>query len=376
MNATASILPIPQQKSRTATKNDLEKIVYTITGIEGMRDLKPLARSWLCWMIALARIGYSRISAPMGAITDAQFRSFGYTSSERSAYRALATLESLGFLRRRNFRGSWKHTVIDIDLDRLKFWLHTPTNEHVSTHLPSCQPLEPTNRSYPGSSVFNSNGQNSKTHANKNKTGGTGKRRYEMWSHGVLYTLGVVLEGCADKTAIIARARDDMRGANLDIDKKYTDEYWRLLPIAQRELIARNELIPSLRLDTRAEVGKVTHLLDRLLNRNPETSQPKELPKEQPKNSTPQSYQYNSAFEVSKVSHLLDAILGRSQDAIAIDAAAVGENSGVVEPFERQKIIDTELSCLNNDELRILTEAKKRTDNLRKNLNTSDNMIV
>ena len=63
-------------------------------------NLSARAKRWFWFFQGLARLHYHGISAPIGALVDAERRSAGQTGSERTAYRALSELQAAGLIDR------------------------------------------------------------------------------------------------------------------------------------------------------------------------------------------------------------------------------------------------------------------------------------
>jgi hypothetical protein len=228
-----------------ATYSDLEKFDFAIT--LSAERLTALSRRWLRFFVAVAKYGFSGISTSISLLTIAEFRVNKETKSERTTYRALAELETKGFIRRRQCRlGPDRfQTTIDFVPEAFSFYLQKvtknvspmPTPTHISAPLPRWQGDKLTSNSH----VLTPNLISNKLKSNKYA------KKTAEYLNPILYTLLCVLTGAALKIATARFKRELETGENVSgCDWGYWRERWTSLPITHREETARREFVPAL----------------------------------------------------------------------------------------------------------------------------------
>jgi len=244
--------PSVQPSPKTAKKKDLFRITYLNLGFAGYQALPKGARSWLAYFVALVKLGYGRIEAPLGALVDAHIKSGGNNRSTRSAFRALAELEKLGYISRRAPRlgSNYAQSVININFDRFQFFLSEACNKKCVNipHVPNCQPSCTLNiPSDPVTILFNSALKSTlnatpKTENRKPETGTADNRK--NWINPIIYTLGVVLraDNAPDRDQVLDMARRIVADSGGGHWKHTVDSWWRMCH-AEREHAARNEIL-------------------------------------------------------------------------------------------------------------------------------------
>jgi len=250
--ASRLIAPSFQPSPKTAQKKDLFRITYLNLGFAGYQALPKGARSWLAYFVALVKLGYFRIEAPLGALADAHTKAGGNNRSTRSAFRALAELEKLGYISRRAPRlgSNYAQSVININLERFQFFLSEACNKKCVniTHMPNCQPSYTPNTSCDPVASFTNSALRStlkakpETENRKPKTRTADNRR--NWINPIIYTLGVVLraDNAPDRDQVIDMARRIVADSGGGHWKHTIDSWWRMSH-AEREHAARNEIL-------------------------------------------------------------------------------------------------------------------------------------
>lgn len=237
------------ESTKKAKINDLERINFVVR--DGtFPNLSNRASSVLALFIALVKLGYIGISAPIAAIEQAIERS-GYHLSGRTLYRALSELQLLGFITRKKCRiGHDKfETHICFIQNRFEFWTRRnvpklPTSSHISPCLPNCQES-------PGTKIYTV--VNSSNSSNKSKEPRARASRFKNWIDPILYTLLIVTKKDRDRKLVIARARLEIESkregivpagcSGVDWDRPS----WQEMPFGIRESICRREILPLLR---------------------------------------------------------------------------------------------------------------------------------
>ena len=110
---------------RLANASRIRTIDFARSGIAGTGSLSPRARRTLAVYVALVKMGFDGVAAPMGAIADAVYRSsHGEAGSIRTLQRAHPELEARGFICCANFRprGRTKGALIRFNLDAFSYW--------------------------------------------------------------------------------------------------------------------------------------------------------------------------------------------------------------------------------------------------------------
>jgi hypothetical protein len=266
---------------RIANAGKIRSIDWAKSGIAGTGSLSPRARRTLAVYVVLVRMDFGGVSAPMGAIADAIYRSsHGEAGSIRTLQRANTELEERGFIRR-----SCRGTVIWFNLDAFSYWTQRragvvsplPTSAHnvVSRetkcdehlHTTSCRTSEmTTHRSRVTSDIplVNSNdkqraGARADDTHDINATRDVASRTPRKRKNAVLFSLGCVLGTLsdlhpADRRAARARAQCEVQalagGVELlnpsGVDWEYWRTRWEEMAISARESTIRREILPLL----------------------------------------------------------------------------------------------------------------------------------
>lgn len=242
--------------------HELGRIEGSWSSYRGVSALPITVRPWIYWLLALIKLGYREIRAPVWAITKSQAQSCARTtSSRRSTFRALRWLEDMGYITRRQLRinQDCHGLILQINTSRFKFYTLSvpppiPTSV-VIKHTEMCDSYlqVPTwhsddfrsnnNKLSVSKSNIDTNCLQSKTHANKNQ----GEKSTHKF-HPIIYTLMLVTENLSDRAAILRRARAELAGGKKSaIDWKYWARRWTDFSHTERESYARRELIPALR---------------------------------------------------------------------------------------------------------------------------------
>lgn len=261
---------------RLATSGKIRNIDWAKSGIAGTGSLSPRSRRTLAVYIVLVKMDFGGISAPMGAIADAIYRSsHGEAGSVRTLQRANSELEERGYIRR-----SGRGTVIWFNLDAFSYWtqrrsgvvspMPTPTHNVVSRetkcdknlHTTGCRTSEVTTHRSRVTSDNSSVSSNDKPRAGAraNNTHDTNATRApRKRKHAVLFSLGCVLGTLseihpADRRVARARAECEVKalagGVELlnpsGVDWEYWSTKWNEMAVAARESTIRREILPWL----------------------------------------------------------------------------------------------------------------------------------
>lgn len=264
---------------RLATAPKIRTIDFALSGIGGTGSISPRARRTLAVYVALVKMDYDGIAAPMGAIADAVWRSsHGEAKSIRTLERANRELQDKGFIRMKTFRPGErsKGAVIHFDIASFSYWtkrtirnvspLPTPSYNVVSretmcdnsAHTTSCRTSD---RTKDNSRV---NTPNIPLVSNKEPRGAraintNGKKPERPRRNPVLFSLVKVLSAAAglhrsDRQAAQARAEVEIKAAVAGvalvnpsgIDWAYWSARFDEMPIAVRESTIRREILPAL----------------------------------------------------------------------------------------------------------------------------------
>ena len=242
-------------KDHLADSRALEQIEDCLMRLAGTGNLTPRARQALCLCVAAIRKGYTGISACMDAISRTIYRLCGQARSVRSAFRAFAELEKAGFIIRQKFRIGPDHFVSKIRFNLAKFAYWTCGKvSHISSSLPDCQQYEVTSEGVlVNSRNLSPNVEHKPARVSERYVGG-GKPQKEQGGktrvreHPIVFTLRCIVRG-SNRRYIIARAEVEltsraMRTSGADLDK--WEPAWTGLSIPEREIIAREQLVPYL----------------------------------------------------------------------------------------------------------------------------------
>lgn len=241
---------------KQAKEQDLERIIFVIKD-RTYPNLSNKGGAVLSLMVALFKLNYSGITSCNHSILQTIDKT-GYHMSERTLYRALSELESLGFFKRSKFRVSHDHfkTKIEFIPDRFLFFkksistspvIQTPTKNDISSYLPNCQESPRTK--------INIHVNSSNSSAKELKEPRARASRFKNWVHPVLFSLMCVLkrEKDRDRAYLISRARFEIEaeGRGLEIAGSsgvdWSRPHWQEMPYNQRESIIRQEILPALR---------------------------------------------------------------------------------------------------------------------------------
>lgn len=263
---------------RLANASKIRTIDFALSGIGGTGSISPRARRALAVYVALVKMDFGGIAAPMGAIADAVWRSsHGEAKSIRTLQRANRELEERGFIRSQTFRPGErsKGAVILFETASFSYWTKKtvrnvqplPTQSHNvvsretmcdnSSRATNCHPsdrtrdnsrdnlrdLSPSSNKEPrGARAINTKGPKDKPRKNP-----------------VLFSLVQVLAAAAgmhriDRRTCRARAEVEIKAAGAGValvnpsgvDWEYWARRWEEMPIAVRESTIRREILPLL----------------------------------------------------------------------------------------------------------------------------------
>jgi hypothetical protein len=260
---------------RFANADRIRSLDFALSGISGTGSLSPRARRTLAVYCALVKMGFEGVSAPMGAIADAVYRSsHGEAGSIRTLQRAHPELEKRGFIRCANFRprGRTKGALIHFNLDAFAYWTGRktqniqplPTSSHnvvsretmcdKEPHTTSCHPPDRTRtESQVTPNIIPSTNKEPRAGARSIKKSKRQKRS-AVWT-SVNIVLGAMTQlHRQDRRAARARAKCELEasaaGVELvnpsGVDWSYWEKRFAEMPIAVRELTAAREIIPLL----------------------------------------------------------------------------------------------------------------------------------
>jgi len=266
---------------RLAYVNFVRNIEFSQSGIIGTGTLSPRARRTLSVYVAAARMGYEGISAPLGAIADAVYRtSFGEAGSIRTLQRSNRELENAGYIRIGNLRigKNSRCALIFFCLSSFSYWLQrrqknvSPLPQRKSyeercdnsPHATSCRTFDPTNYTDRVNSSYINKNSDKKQHAGAraiNKSKQKRKKRSD-----VLFSLEKVLSNSGgdfcrqERRMIRARAGCEVKAmtAGIEIinhsgiDWAYWERRWKDFSIEVRESTVKREILPLLSGDHRA----------------------------------------------------------------------------------------------------------------------------
>lgn len=254
------------QQEKLATTERIRTIDFARSGIGGTGNLSPRARRTLAVYIALVKMGYSGISAPMGAIADAVYRSsHGEAGSIRTLQRANGELEERGFIDCVRFRNGERSrgALIRFNLEAFSFWTKIssnnispmPTQSHISPGTTSCHPSDRTRDQV----ASNSQDPLEKVSTKPRAGARAFKRTSRGKKHPVVFSVGKALDKMhgvhrADKRAARARAQCELMAIAAGIaivnpsgvDWAYWASRWNDFSWQVREMTAAREIIPML----------------------------------------------------------------------------------------------------------------------------------
>jgi hypothetical protein len=272
---------------RLAYVNFVRNIEFSQSGIIGTGTLSPRARRTLSVYVAAAKMGYEGISAPLGAIADAVYRtSFGEAGSIRTLQRSNRELENAGYIRIGNLRigKNSRCALIFFCLRSFSYWLQrrqknvSPLPQRQvceerydnSPHATSCRTFDPTNYTDRVNSSYINNNSDKKPHAGACAINESNKQKRKKRSD-VLFSLEKVLSAgdndfCRrDRRMIRARAGCEVKAitAGIEIinhsgiDWSYWERRWKDFSIEVRESTVKREILPLLFGDHRAARAEI-----------------------------------------------------------------------------------------------------------------------
>ena len=263
---------------RLATAQKIRTIDFALSGIGGTGSISPRARRTLAVYIALVKMDFDGIAAPMGAIADAVWRSsHGEAKSIRTLERANRELQDRGFIRSKTFRPGErsKGAVIYFDIAAFSYWTKktvrnvqplTTSSYNVvsretmcdnSAHTTSCRTSDRTkdNSRYTPNIPLDSYKEPRGARAiNTN-----GKKPDRPRRNPVLFSVIQVLSAAAgvhrsDRRSAQARAEVEIKAAVAGvvlanpsgIDWAYWSARWDEMPVPVKESTVRREILPAL----------------------------------------------------------------------------------------------------------------------------------
>jgi hypothetical protein len=244
-----------------ASKNTLQCLDWTISGIGGTGNLSPRARRLLQLYVSIAKLAYCGIFAPLGAIGDTLRRVLdGGSCSVRTIQRANKELIEANFIfiyqRRDNF------CRILFNPSAFAYWTEQkhanttplPTQTHNKPHTTICHPEDRTNI------ILGVNLRNSSDIIQEQRAGARASVIHtKTRKNPVVFSLLCVLRKAntlhvSDRRLARLRAQCevDALGAGLDlvnpsgVDWQYWARTWEEMTIAVRESTICREILPYL----------------------------------------------------------------------------------------------------------------------------------
>lgn len=239
---------------RTANDNSLGRIVDTrsLGRLRRVAGLGAREYRWLCFLAVLVRLGYERIEACQGALTDCEERTSGEAGSSRATtYRALADLEEHGWITRAR-RSSGRRLIINfsaklIDFVNGKAVRAVPKKSDNILPVSSCDTLDRTiNPSpSPSPSALISPVQSDARARGDCMVKTKPRKRFPP----VVYSLRCVapprLRELLTRIAVAEMVAGDVGRSG--VDWEHWAATWAEIGIAAREHFAREEILPALR---------------------------------------------------------------------------------------------------------------------------------
>lgn len=255
-----------------STKYDLDGLDWTVLKFRNDKlDNKSnvLLNLFISIVIKTKKMGFRD---HIGCLVSALYRK-GFTISERSIYRALKTLESLGYIERRRYRvgeDRFSSTII-FNADAFAFWTRkrsektTPIN-HTKTY--TTPQLTKRQEDYipniTSHSFLDNTSKNKEPRArviDPNKTpsnDGASKNSKRSQKNAIIATSEIVLAKSSLSPADRKRVRSTLKGeifaflgnckllGGSGIDYAYWFSRWNSMPFSQRETVFSNEFLPYL----------------------------------------------------------------------------------------------------------------------------------
>jgi hypothetical protein len=240
-------------KSRTADNNSLDRVIDTrsLARLPLVSGMTRREYRWISFLAVLVRLGYSRIRAFEGRLTDCEARAQGAAGSSRSTtYRALADLEIGGWINRGG-QSAGRMLLIDFTPKLIDFvnGIHlraVPEKSDNILPVSSCDTLDRTIKP----SSFPIPSRSVSTLQSDARARGDCKVKTEKRYHPVVYSLRCVCPGAMREilTAIaVAEIEAGGSGGRSGVDWCYWAARWGDLGIAARENLAVAEILPGLR---------------------------------------------------------------------------------------------------------------------------------
>lgn len=246
------IFPSPQIKHRRryATPHDLDCLQGLWYSPSGMAKLGRPGRSLLQFFVAIARMGFDGIDAPIGAISSSLYRVLGQTKSDRTVFRGLSDLEANGFILRRSFRIGENRMRCLVRFNESAFRFLTakkePTSEYINSQLTKSQSSDRMNIN------LRVNSCNSSSYKKPRERE---QDKFQNWSHPIVFTLICLLGKTPRDRKLIARAKTEIMAEQAGIgiiggtglEWSSFAKSWQKMAPAVREGIARADILPALR---------------------------------------------------------------------------------------------------------------------------------
>jgi hypothetical protein len=249
---------------KLATAEKVRTIDFARSGIVGTGNLSPRARRTLAVYIVLVKMGYSGVSAPMGAIADAVYRSsHGESGSIRTLQRAHRELERRGYIRCAVYRPGQRArgTVVSFCPEAFSFWTKIPaknvtplpTQSHISPDATTCHPSDRTRDNVSSNSLDLVESIDTKPRAGARAV----KKSYRR-KNPVLFSVIMVLSKMemhrTERRTARARAEIESKACTAGVelinpsgvDWAYWEKRWSEFSIPVRETVAAREIIPCL----------------------------------------------------------------------------------------------------------------------------------
>ena len=249
---------------KLATAEKVRTIDFARSGIGGTGTLSPRARRTLAVYIVLVKMGYSGVSAPMGAIADAVYRSSnGEAKSIRTLQRANNELEAKGYIECARFRDGERSrgALIKFNSNAFTFWTKIasknvtplPTQSHISPDATTCHPSDRTRDKVSSNSLDLLESIDTKPRA-----GARAVKKPSRRKNPVLFSVVMVLSKMSlhrtERRAARARAEIESKACTAGVelinpsgvDWAYWEKRWSEFTIPVRESVAAKEIIPCL----------------------------------------------------------------------------------------------------------------------------------
>ena len=247
-----------------ATAEKVRTIDFARSGIVGTGNLSPRARRTLAVYIVLVKMGYSGVSAPMGAIADAVYRSSnGESRSIRTLQRANNELAAKGFIECARFRPRErsKGALIHFNPNTFAFWTKIasknvtplPTQSHISPDATTCHPSDRTRDNVSSNSLDLVESIDPKPRAGARAVKKSYRRKNPVLFSVIMVLSKMEMHRTKRRTA---RARAEIEskactaGVELinpsGVDWAYWEKRWSEFSVPVRETVAAREIIPCL----------------------------------------------------------------------------------------------------------------------------------